>query len=393
MRKLLLVSHRPMTHGGVGTVRWNYFMRALPEFGWEVADTVSARQGATTDEFSTDPRTARLSGARARVMHGVGRTLDPVAAAIGVRPEALAPNHVWGLTGRRAVRAAVERVQPDVVVATSPPPAAIFAATGAGLDVPVVADMRDLWAGHPHYDAGGQALTEVEDRALKRAAAVVCVTPGMEERLRGLHPWLEPVVMPNGFDPRLLDMRGGPRSGGERKVVIHPGTLFAERSVRELVEALRHGNLAARVRLSLVGNMNEESRAALAGAPPELEIDVAGPKPWEETIERMAAADVVAVIVPPGLGDDVAWPVKQLEALALGKPILLISSGGGAERQLRDLGLEAGAASYDDPGSIAPALERLLDDPPPPVAPERLSTWDRRRVTGDYAALLDSLAG
>lgn len=382
-----------MTHGGVGTVRWNYFMRVLPAHGWEVSEVVSARQGATTDEFSQDPRTARLSGARASLTHRLGRMLDPVAAAAGVRPEALAPNHVWGITGRRAVRAAVERVRPDVVVATSPPPAAIFAATGAGLDVPVVADMRDLWAGHPHYDGGGQALTEVEDRALRKAAAVVCVTPGMQTRLRGLHPWLEPRVLPNGFDPRLLDMRGAPRPPGERAVVIHPGTLFAERSVRELVNALRESGLARRVRLELVGNMNAESREALAGAPPDLEVDVAGPKPWEETIQRMAAADVVAVIVPPGLGDDVAWPVKQLEALALGKPVLLISSGGAAEAQLRELGLDMGAARYDYPDSIAPALERLLDSPPTPAPPAKLARWDRSRVAGDYAALLDSLAG
>ena len=72
-RRLLLVSHRPIAAGG--TTRWRHFMEALPEHGWEVR-AVTAPAGTTTDETSTDPRIARRSRARARVMERAGAAVS-----------------------------------------------------------------------------------------------------------------------------------------------------------------------------------------------------------------------------------------------------------------------------------------------------------------------------
>jgi glycosyltransferase involved in cell wall biosynthesis len=97
------------------------------------------------------------------------------------------------------------------------------------------------------------------------------------------------------------------------------------------------------------------------------------------------------VIFPPQLGDRVAWPVKTFEALALGKPVLGLTGGGAGEALLRELGADQGCARWDDADSVAAAVERLLADPPAPIAPERLARFDRSNVARDYAALLERL--
>ena len=281
-------------------------------------------------------------------------------------------------------------------MSTSPPPAALFAATAAtrGTGIPHVADMRDPWAGSLFYDAGGTLLTDIERRAFSASAAVVAVTDPMLADMRARHPGLagRMHMLPNGFDPAILELRRPPAARDGRKLsLIHPGALYGERSVDVLVAALSRPGLRERVRLELVGNMNASSEAAVRSAPPELEIDVSSPLPWRATIDRVAAADAVVVIFPPQLGDGVAWPVKMFEALALGKPVLSLTGGGAGEALLRELGVDQGCARWDDADSVAAAAERLLADPPGPVEPERLARFDRSNVARDYAALLERL--
>src|SRR3954466_1085741 len=143
-RRLLLVSHRPIEAGG--TTRWRHLTQALPEHGWTV-HAVTPPPSSSGDQTSTDPRVARLSRRRAQLMEQVGASARPMAnRLLGVQPEAFPPSTLWGLTGRRAIREAVATHRPDAVVATSPPPAALFSAAGAAGGLPWVADLRDPWA-------------------------------------------------------------------------------------------------------------------------------------------------------------------------------------------------------------------------------------------------------
>ncbi len=161
----------------------------------------------------------------------------------------------------------------------------------------------------------------------------------MVERLRHLHPRLAHRLhmLPNGFAPELLGRRavsGGPRDG--RLTLIHPGVLYGDRSIDDLLSAITAAGIAERLRLQLVGNLNAASQVALQSAPPGLDIEIIGPRPWAATMDLVADADVVVVIVPASMGDDVAWPVKMFEALALGKPILAITAGGATEHLLTE---------------------------------------------------------
>ena len=397
-RRLLLVTQRPLDYGGGGSVRWQFLRDALPRHGWSV-EVVSAAPNLTSNPVSTDPRAARLAATRTRAMAAVGAVTRPACRRLGIEPEALAPNALWSLTGRPAVRRALAGVRPDVVWATCPPASALFAAVAALADaaVPLVAEMRDLWAGNPYFDAGGSLLTRIERRAFARADALVTVTDGCAQRLLALHPHVAPrlEVLPNGFDPLLLSLREAPRPARDgRATLVHAGTLYGDRTAVPLLRALRRPELAERTRLVLVGAPDPRTEAELRADRGALEVVVEPPMPWREAIERVRAADAAVVINSPGTGGDMAAPSKLYEALALGTPVLALTSPGSeTERLLQRLGQDAGCAPPAGEEAIAAAVERLLLAPPPPVEPERLAPWSRAAVAERVAALLDALAG
>ena len=392
-RTLLVVSHRPLDAGGGGSVRWRHLRRVLPQHGWRVVEC-SPSAGATTRDMSTEERAARLAAQRAQVMAVVGRIVDPLARVLRVKPEAFAPNNAWALTGRRLIRAAVAREHPDVVVATSPPVSALFATAAVAGDVPMVADLRDLWAGHPYYDRGSPLLARLEGRALGQASAVVTVTDGCRDNLLKLHPELAPRlhVFKNGFDPALFARRvERPAAPAEPARLIFAGALYGDHTAEALVAALARPELRGRARLELVGVIDPRTRHALAAE--RIDATVDAPISWESSIQRVLAADIAVVITTPETGGDMALPIKLSEALALGCPVLAIASpGSDTARLLERLGQDAGLAAPHDPAAIAAAVERLLTAPPPPPPPEALAEFDADQMAARYAALLDEVA-
>jgi len=392
-RTVLVVSQRPLDLGGGGSARWRHLRPALAAHGWRVVEC-SPPVGITADESSTDPHRARLAASRARVMAVAGKALDPVARLIGVRPEALAPNNAWALTGRPRVRRAIERERPDVVIATAPPPSALLVAAAVTRDVPLVAEFRDLWAGNPFYDRGSRLLRSIQERALRHAAAVVTVSDGCRAALEEIDPSIRARlhVFPNGFDPQLLQKRTARAPMAGRSVFIHAGSLYGERTAEPLLTALRTDGLRDRVRLQLVGVVDPRTRKLLTTLD-GLDVAVEPPVGWDEAIERVQAADVAIVINAPATGGDMALPGKLFEALALGRPVLALTRPeSDTARLLERLGQDAGVAPPEDPQAIAAAITRLLDEPPEAAAPEALAEFDRDLVAARYAALLDELA-
>jgi glycosyltransferase involved in cell wall biosynthesis len=393
-RTLLVVSQRPLDLGGGGSVRWQHLRRVLPQHGWRIVEC-SGRVGVGADDAAVNPRAARLAANRARVAGIAGRVLDPLARAIGVQPEALAPNNVWAFTGRRAVRRAIEEKKPDLVLATVPPPSGLLAAATTVGDTPFVAEFRDLWAGAPYFDRGGRLRPGLERTALAHADAVVTVTDGFHDRLLSIHPEIASrlYVIPNGFDPRLLARRRVGSDSSGRATLIHAGALYGDRTAVGLLSALSRPELRGRVRLELVGVVDPETRRAESAAH-DIDVVVEPPVSWETAIERTLDADIAVVINTPGTGGDIGQvPGKVYEVLALGRPVLgLMRPDSDAGRLLERFGQGVGLAPPDDPVAIAAAIERLLDSPPEPAAPDALVEFDRDRIAARYAALLDEVA-
>jgi glycosyltransferase involved in cell wall biosynthesis len=376
VQRLVLVSHRPIDQAGGPAARWRSFARHLPELGWEV-DVVSARGG---DEFSS-PGRART---RAKVMETAGRIADPAFRLAGLRPEALPLSWAWVGPSAAEVGRRLRSGGYDAVLATGPPFAALVAARLRHGEVPLVVELRDLWAGNPAFDRGGPVLRRLESWVAREAAAVVAVTPEAADDVRRRHPDARVDEISNGFEPELLERRGLATSAA--KTIIHSGTLTKDRPLAPLLRVLRPPS-----RLVLHGYVAPEIQAEIddSGA----RVEIVPPSRWEDAVQRIAEADVALVTQARGAGDETAVAAKVYEYLALGKPVLCISDGGATEALLRRLGVDQLCARLDDPSSIEAALDHIrAGDLPAPAPPDRLAPYERPRLAQRLAELLDAVA-
>lgn len=375
VKRLLLVSHRPIDQAGGPAARWRSFARHLPKRGWEI-DVVSA---GGVDEFAS-PGSAQ---ARAKLMERAGRIADPLFRLAGLRPEAFPLSTLWIPRAAREIQRRLSGGGYDVVLASGPPFAALVAARRAAGDIPLVVELRDLWAGSPAFDRGGPVLPRLESRVVKRSAALIAVTPEAAEDLQRRHPRARIESISNGFEPELLDMRREPTGG---TTILHSGTLTKDRPLAPLLRALKPP-----LRLVLHGYVVPEilTEVERSGA----DVELVPPSGWEDAVRRIAEADVALVTQARGAGDETAVAAKVYEYLALGKPVLSITHGGATGKLLQRLGADGLAARLDDDRSIEAALDRILGgELPEPVPVEKLAPYERPHLAQRVADLLDSLA-
>jgi glycosyltransferase involved in cell wall biosynthesis len=396
LRRVLLVTHRPLDQPGGPAARWRSLVRYLPDEGWEV-DVLSAPTRAGAVEFATSETDRRRAATRARVMGAVGRVSSPAFALLGIRPEAVPLSTAWVPRATRRIRERVAAERPDVVLATGPPMAALLAARLAHRDgaPPLVVELRDLWADNPAFDRRGGLLGRLESWVFGAAEAVVATTPEAVEDIRARHPDLAERVLeiPNGFEPELLDRRPPPQHAAGPITLLHSGTLSADRPLRPLLSVLAREPHRSRFRLVLHGFLVPEIRSQVAEFEDRVDIEVLPPSTWADAVERIAAADATLVSQARGAGDATAVAAKVYEYVALGKPVLAVTDGGATEALLGRLGADGLAARLSDERSIELALERLAaGDVPDPVPAERLEPYDRRRIARRTASLLDGVA-
>jgi glycosyltransferase involved in cell wall biosynthesis len=402
MRRLLLVTHRSIEQDGGPAARWRSFARYLPEHGWEL-DVLSAAERVGASEF--DANTSHTVATRAAIMGAVGRLSEPVFRFAGVLPDAMPLSMLWIARGALLVRRRIDACIPDVVLASGPPIAGPLAArVGFRRRVPLVVELRDLWAGSPAFDAGGRALSRAEDWLLRDARRVVACTPEAVSDLRFRHPSLgERVVeISNGFDPEIRSMAisaasRSPASGdrpGRVLTILHSGTLTPARPLAPLIRAMRDPRVAGDFRLILHGYLSPATRAEVERAAQEggVSIEVLAPSPWGEAVSRIANADACLVTQARAAGDETAIASKIYEYLALGKPVLCATDGGASEALLRRLQADELCARLDAPETIVAALMRLRDGMVHPVPAARLESYSRRALAAQMAALLEDVA-
>jgi glycosyltransferase involved in cell wall biosynthesis len=314
-------------------------------------------------------------------MERAGRIADPAFRLAGLSPEAMPLSTLWVRQARRELRRRLDTGGYHAVVATGPPFAALIAARRAVDGVPLVVEMRDLWAGNDAFDRGGPILPRLESWVVDRAAAVVAVTPEAAADLSSRHPGARVEEVTNGFEPELLVMRRETHG----TTILHSGTLTKDRPLAPLLRALRPP-----LRLVLHGYVVPDILAEVERS--NVDVELIPPSSWADAVRRIADADVALVTQGRGAGDSTAVAAKVYEYLALGKPVLCLSDGGATEALLTRLGVDGLCARLDDDGSIEAALGRIAAGVlPAPVAQEQLTPYERPRLAQRLADLLDRL--
>jgi hypothetical protein len=437
MRRVGLVAYWYPPRQAAGALRAAALARYLPAFGWQpVVVTVRPRSSlhlppgaAVTDDVpapalaTTDRAWHGLAAAAVEALRGAD-ALAPLTtenALAGGRPHARAahwiyrhvlsfPDDTWPwLVDRRSVARVFAAHGVEAIVSTSPPPTAhlVAAAAARRLRVPWVADYRDPWSQRSAWRrawplAGVEA--RLERHTLSRAAHVVTVSEPIAANLRRLLG--RPVsVVPNGFDPadRGLAAADPLPIAADRFTLLHTGTLtHTSRDPGILFAALaalvERGHLPiGALEVWFVGRHLEVARRAAAAWPTLAPaLHVVGAVPRAAALEAQRRATALVVLGSPDRAYDGDVPTKAFEYLDAGRPILAITSPRSALAALltETGGGRTAASAADVEAALGDwlAVWKRLGHVPASSDPQAVARYQRRRLTGEFARVLDGVA-
>lgn len=208
---------------------------------------------------------------------------------------------------------------------------------------------------------------QATQRALAAATSVVAVSQEVATYLRGfaaeelcIH------VVPNGVNPDRFPARLAARYNGETGTftVGFLGTLKPWHGLGTLVEAfalLHQRDRSYRLRIVGDGPQREPLQAELVARGVMDAVELAGAVAAEEVPRRLASFDV-AVAPYPSLSDFYFSPLKVVEYMAAGRPV--VASGIGQLPTLIDHGRTGLLCPPGDAAALAAAVDRLRSDAP-----------------------------
>ena len=301
---------------------------------------------------------------------------------------------------RAAARKAVEiagKLPPGLVIATSPPHAALLAGaqTARRLGWPLVLDYRDPWSAYdwPQWHRNG--LTQwlgrrIEARLIRQSTARVLNTPSMREWFEESFPFATTArnyVVPNGFDAAAP--AAAPATDGELRIV-HAGEIYGSRSLVPLLEAIGRSSArhdARSIRVTTYGALPAAEWQRIRTAGLERFIEERPRIPFVDLFAELQRAHVLLALVSEHM--TYSTPYKVYDYMAAGRPILALAPQGAA---LHELLAESGAGESAEPQDIEgieQALERLLFAPAPP-ANARLDRYRWSNLAKQYGAVIDA---
>jgi phosphatidylinositol alpha-1,6-mannosyltransferase len=257
----------------------------------------------------------------------------------------------------------------------------LAAYAGGYLEIPSVASARGNDLDRSLLDPGRAAFVL---RALDLATAVTAVSLDLARKASALAPHAQVEVVGNAVDVRgfspLRRSAALARSLGiqGRAVVGFTGELRQKKGVVVLMEAL--AELARERPLSLlaVGGVRADDAglfALLQRKHPGVHVALV---PYRGATELPPLYALMDVFVHPSLRD--GMPNALLEAMACGRPV--VASGAGGIPDVVRAGRDGVLVPPGDPGALASAIGRLLDDAGTARA---LGRSARERVVRDFS--------
>lgn len=292
----------------------------------------------------------------------------------------------------------------DCVLTTSPPPSTHL--VGVALrrrGIPWIAELRDGWTFEPPHPAWPLAVQHAADRALERrtlskADAVIAVTRPIVDDLRE-RLGLDAQLITNGFDPDDLPPERDepdPLLAVDRHSLVHTGRLsLSHISVRPLLDALRvliaeDPAFAAGLEVVFAGSLTDAEREALAAPDLGESVRFLGWLERPRTLALQRAADVLLVVTGGAERPSVATG-KLFEYLASGRPILVLGAETEAARIVGETATGFSAPA-SDPRSIADALRRVVEAPPPAPSAHPVAAYAYPALVGRLAEVIEDVS-
>jgi len=401
---LLIVSYYFAPSPLVGAKRFSFLAREFVRLGFDVHiitnDVTETRHGREDHSLPLAGTVHRCAAPFEVPLKGAGllrkfanAVLRRVLATVGFE-------YFWARSATRKAIEIARHLPPGIVIATSPPHAALIAGARISrrLRWPLVLDYRDPWSAYDwpqwHRDWLTQWLgARIEARLVRRSSVRVLNTPDMRGWFEECFPGAAPgknFVVPNGFD--AVPGTNAPPSTGPIEIV-HAGEIYGSRSLLPLLRAVERVNSRHPAR---------PLQVITYGALPTAEwqrIREAGLEPFIEERRRVPFAALFGVlqrahVLLAVVSDHMTYstPYKIYDYMAAGRPILALAPRDAA---IQDLLADSGAGLCVESGDvdgIEEVLERMLFSaaPPPDTHIDRFR-WSN--LAKEYEIAIDAATG
>lgn len=277
----------------------------------------------------------------------------------------------WYPTAIREGRKLFQTWSPDIIFTTVPPFTSLIVASKLAriIDVPWVADYRDLWSDHGYY--GGSDLRKmidrfIEKRALANCSGLITVTESWVELLKEARNIPVELAM-NGFDPADFDNIKPKRLYPDHLTILYAGALYqGKRDPLKLFEAMvKMGDDAKKIKVLLYtefgkDELSDEQRKIIADNGLDDQVVCSTYIPQAELHSIMAATDILMLLRWDDKRENSVIAGKLFEYIGADKPILSVGGTEGEAANIirdNDFGLVS-----NDVDEIADFLTKAIDN-------------------------------
>ena len=436
MKKVLIVSYYFPPSGGPGVQRVLKFVKYLPEFGWQpVVLTVQDGDYPARDEslLAEIPEHAIVYRTRIFEPYRLYRKLTGKPANAPVDVENIPQGEKQGGSAMESlaefVRSTffipdarigwypyavpqglkiIKEQNIEAIYSSSPPytTSVIARKLHRATNIPWVAGFRDPWSGFlstPDRWFIPRAIDERLERAVFNDANaveaawrgilkdVIAKVPGIDQKKLVYHP--------NGFDSEDYPVLKSRKN--KRFTVTYTGSMYGKRNPKTFLQAVEglvsDGKIDPRkILLKFIGRFGSEVREMLAHSPIHESIEVISYLPHSESVEALLRSDALLLIVDEAAGSDEIVPGKVFEYIGAQRPIIALAPEGAIAGIMRETKSGLVAPNQDIPAIQAAFIECytnfLYHKSNFEQDREAVKQYDRREITRQLAALLDTLS-
>lgn len=373
LKRILVLTHFYPPETGAASHRVSAFARRLASRGhdvtvltsfpsWPTGQTLPAYRKQLSATMRDDGLAVHMVWAYvSNKFTRRSRILNMVTAALSMS--------LWLLLRRRPF---------DVVCVSSPPITLVLPALLARMlsGAPLICDLRDIypevavrlgeWKEKSFVVSGVRKLAAA---LYQRATLIVCVTKTCRETVLGygVNP-KKIVVIPNGFDALPLKVASPYVASDGEFVVSYTGNLGSAIGAGILIEAARALKSDRRFTFILVGDgADRRMLQNQVNAQNLHNVTMLGALSRAQTYAVQSISDVCVVPLRSTMVDSL--PTKMIDAMALGRPVLVSANG-----EARDFVEKSGggvAVAPEAPEELANMLVELASNP------QRLAEYSR----------------